>query len=142
MDSSQYIINNSWLSSKHDTTNIYVGVGKGERGENGCYSFDKPIYRLPVHLLLNCYLTYWRNNSSLPLSVRRIATGAALGTLAILGVIDAVARFACAILIIPIKRSVGPSKLILQDASYGLSGSLHLLTCSMKSNYHQEVKKF
>jgi hypothetical protein len=89
----------------------------------------KPIYYIPIQILGASLLCVWRNQatSCLGIVARRVTCGIALGTLAIIGIIDTVARLGLAFF-----KSFQGSKTeaneYLKGASMGFQHSLYYIT--------------
>ncbi len=132
MNCDNFIVNNGFISSTHEQTKL--------NAFDHLISFDKPIYRIPVHVFLAACTCAWRNDKSsiVPVPMRKITCGIALGVLAISGLIDATLRVAAAILLPIITQSLNPSKACLSDAFFGLAQSFHFLTSLQISNLFKE----
>jgi hypothetical protein len=127
MNSDNYIINNSYISSTHEKTNFCAG--------DNLISINRAVYHIPVHIIATVFLALWRDEatSTLDTIARRITCGLALGALAFVGIVDTVIRLAFAFFSALI-GSFETYSIFLRMSMIGLQHSFYSLTILQANN--------
>jgi hypothetical protein len=104
------------------------------------YKINRPILHIPLHIILVIPLVALRDSFSesfVSSLIGRVACSITLGCLAVLGMIDAVARLAISLFNL-VRGDIDNSKAFLNTAYIGLLTSLYYLTVAQVENVFYE----
>lgn len=101
------------------------------------YILYQPLYRIPMHMLGGYLLFIWRDESTTPLSLRKITCGIASIGLAIIGVVDTIVRLSFALLLKPFNKELSDQH--MQDGIMSVLLAFEYVSHVQEINLNQET---